>query len=165
MLKTIAVGLLAAGLSATAALAAPEFRRAGAVVNDEGDLVVAFSEIGLPKGTDINISIKATARASYGCLNGGGHIVGDVETTRQRLTNAQTLNTGLRRRISGGTVFNAPETDVTCPGGHEVVLVCVLWTRARIDDTTTPTFVRLGSFSRNFYPEEVPVCPPAPDAD
>jgi hypothetical protein len=71
------------------------------------------------------------------------------------------LNTGDTRRISGSATFMPPTTDLTCPIGQTGVLVCVEYARVRIEDTTTPIFTRLGTISRNFFPEDFPVCPPA----
>jgi hypothetical protein len=124
--------LAAAVLAVPAALAdSPHFIKASASVDNAGNLVCTFKEVGLGNTAESEaVTCAADATAVYACINGGGN--------HPKAANKETVS----GPVSGGGVFPvrngqttgeitvAPPSagDFSCPNGHDLVLAEVSYT-------------------------------------
>jgi hypothetical protein len=158
VILTVGAALTLALAITTAAFAdSPHFLRASASLDNSGNLVCTFKEVGLGNtATTANITCSADASATYACINGGNN--------HPKASNKETVN----GPVSGGGAFDvrngqttgsitvAPPGagDFSCPNGQRLVLAEVSYTNilltntdngdsADVPGTLTKTFVNL----------------------
>ena len=147
-------------LSSTAALADPRFATATAAITGDGDLRVRWNERGLEPGDEVDYRVTANASAAYACQNSGGQFPGNQETTKVSgaVEVLATFNSGARKNIRGAVEVGALESDLSCPNGQSVTLVCAEYAQIRLRDLTNGLLRRLGEQSKNFFADEFPNC-------
>src|ERR1700756_1573428 len=131
MRKPLRIGILAGvaalAFAATAVAASPHFISEGtASITSTGAYQVSnFKEAGL--GTTVsteNITLSATASATYACINGGGN---HPSAANKQTVTTPVSNTGsfpVRNGQTTGTLAVGPPGpgSFTCPGGQKLVL-------------------------------------------
>lgn len=147
---------LTAIITAAAALPAfadaPKFHSASSSVNSAGALVVSFDERGLGN-EDISYSLRASATASYACINGGGR---NPSAENKRSTNGDVAGGGTFKPENGrvrGSVSAGPISagDFSCPPGQRMVLTAVSYWNIVLTDTTNGVSTSAPNVSRTFY--------------
>lgn len=154
----LALALAVTGLVFTsiAALAdSPHFISEGtASINSSGAYVVTnFKEAGLgTTTTSENITLSATATATYACINGGGNHpqAANKQTTTTPVSNTQAFP--VRNGQTTGTISVGPPGpgSFSCPGGQKLVLASVSYSNVMLTGSGGETSPE-PSLSRTFF--------------
>jgi hypothetical protein len=128
LLSVLGCGLLAVP---SANAASPHFLSASASIDQSGNLVCTFKEVGLGNTLTVaDISCSADATAVYQCFNNGGHHpqAGNKETVGGPVSNGGEFP--VRNGQTTGSITVAPPGpgDFTCPGGQTLFLQSVSYT-------------------------------------
>jgi hypothetical protein len=147
-------GALALGLAA-GSVAAGTFASATAEVGAAGELRVTATEVGI---RDLQSSAyfraTATATATYGCRNQGGHTPRgyDAEPVFGVVFSPELALTPDANGTATGTMVVPPLTGTApCPSGLTPALVAVRYERVAVADDTSGAGITLpGAFTRRF---------------
>jgi hypothetical protein len=150
------VGVLsAAALAVPAAFAdSPHFIKAGASVDNSGNLVCTFKEAGL--GTTVStehVSCSADATADYACINGGGN---HPKATNKETVSGPVSGGGdfpVRNGSATGSITVAPPGpgDFSCPNGQTLVFAAVSYTNIVLEGSGGETASVPGTISKTFF--------------
>jgi hypothetical protein len=147
--------LAAAALAVPAALAdSPHFIKASASIDNAGNLVCTFKEVGLGNTVSTEaVTCSADATADYACINGGGN--------HPKASNKETVS----GPVSGGGEFpvrNGSTTgsitvgppgpgDFSCPNGQTLVFASVSYTNIVLEGAAGDTANVPGTLSKTFF--------------
>ena len=150
------VGVLAAAaLAVPAAFAdSPHFIKAGASVDNSGNLVCTFKEAGL--GTTVStehVSCSADATADYACINGGGN---HPKATNKETVSGPVSGGGdfpVRNGSATGSITVTPPGpgDFSCPNGQTLVFAAVSYTNIVLEGSGGETASVPGTISKTFF--------------
>jgi hypothetical protein len=149
-------------LAATGALAdvgnGAHFMGVDGSVNNNGQLVVTFSEAGLGTG-QITYSLTGNTSATWACINHGDK---HPQASNKATINPDLVATGTFQpkhgRVDASLTYppdGAPSapSNFGCPGGQQMVFACVSYTNLVLTDTNNGDWTYVsGSTSRTFVP-------------
>jgi hypothetical protein len=147
------VGVLAAAaLAVPAALAdSPHFIKASASIDNDGNLVCTFKEVGLGStATTEAVTCSADATADYACINGGDK----HPKAANKETAAGPVSGGgdfpVRNGSTTGSITVAPPGpgDFSCPNGQTLVLASVSYTNITLEGAAGDTADVPGTLSK-----------------
>jgi hypothetical protein len=152
MMMILAGALVAAVLTASAAVAAPHFHSATSSVNNDGALVVSFDERGLGN-ENIDYELSADATALYACINRGGK--NPSASNKQSFDGSVSEGTSIEpkngRVVASMTAGPLAAPDFTCPSGQRRVLAAVSYTNIVLTDVTNDVSTSVPDASRTFF--------------
>lgn len=149
---TAVVILAAAAVAVPVALAdSPHFIKASASVDNSGNLVCSFKEVGLGNTSSSEaVTCSADATATYACINGGGK----HPKAANKETFAGPVSGGgifpVRNGSTTGEITAAPPSNgsFTCPGGQHLVLAEVSYTNIVLQGAAGDTADVPGTISK-----------------
>jgi hypothetical protein len=132
----------------------PHFIKAGASVDDAGNLVLSWKEVGFGSGQVIDYVASTWGYVWYACLN---------PAVTDRVNNTGTVTTSgafdtKGSKISAGLIVPPPPSPITCLPGEQLVVACVIYQDIAITDTTDGITVDLPDAFRTIY-RVVDFCP------
>jgi hypothetical protein len=155
MLIAFVAVLATAALAVPAALAdSPHFIKASASIDNNGNLVCTFKEVGLGSTTTTEaVTCSADATAVYACINGGGK----HPKATNKATSAGPVSGGdefpVRNGSTTGSITVAPPGpgDFSCPNGQTLVLASVSYTNITLAGAAGDTADVPGTLSKTFF--------------
>jgi hypothetical protein len=141
MLRKIGIigvlSLMLVAVTASVALAAPNFKSATSDVANNGALVVSFDERGLGN-ENIDYTLTADATAVFACFNRGGRNpeAANKETISEPVVAEASIEPKNGRVVESITTDPPSAGGFTCPPGQNLVLESVTYTNIVLTDTT-----------------------------
>jgi hypothetical protein len=148
--------LAAAALAVPAALADnPHFIKASASLDNSGNLVCTFKEVGLGQTTATEtVTCSATANAVYGALNNGQQCPNAANKTDVTGSVSASGDFPVRNgSVTGTIIVSPPPTTLIAPSGQSVVLISVSYTNIVLQGAAGDTKSVPGTLSANFFPQ------------
>jgi hypothetical protein len=155
ILFVFVVMLATAALAVPAALAdSPHFIRASASIDNSGNLVCTFKEVGLGNtATTEFVTCSADATAVYACLNGGGNHpqAANKETVSGPVGGGGEFD--VRNGQTTGSITVAPPGpgSFSCPNGQTLVLASISYSNISLTGSAGDTASVPGTLSRTFF--------------
>ena len=142
-------------LGVTTVMAAnPHFLKASASVDDAGNLVLSWKEVGFGSGSVIDYVASSFGNAWYACLNPA---LTDKANSIGTVTSSGSFDTK-GSNISASLIVTPPPAPITCLPREQLVVACVIYQDIAITDTTDGITVDLPDAFRTIYPV-VDFCP------
>ena len=132
----------------------PHFIKAGASVDDAGNLVLSWKEAGFGSGQVIDYVASSFANAWYACLNPA---LTDKANSIGTVTGSGSFD-AKGSKISASLVVPPPPSPITCLPGERLVVACVIYQDIALTDTTDGITIDLPDAFRTIYPV-VDFCP------
>lgn len=106
-------------------------------INNSGSLVVSFDEAGVGQQT-VSLSISASGKAVYACINGGGNhpSASNKQTVNGPVGASGTFAPTKNGRVTGSLTAAPPPSTLKCPSGQSFVLASVSYSGITITDST-----------------------------
>jgi hypothetical protein len=106
-------------------------------INSSGSLVVSFDEAGVGQQT-VSLSISASGKAVYACINGGGNhpSASNKQTVNGPVSASGTFAPTKNGRVTGSLMAAPPASTLKCPTGQSFVLASVSYSGITITDST-----------------------------
>ncbi len=143
-------------LGVTTVMAAnPHFIKASASVDDAGNLVVSWKEVGFGSGQVVDYVASAWGYVWYACLNPA---VTDRAANTGTISSSGSFDATQGSHIFASLTVAPPPSPITCQPGEQLVLACVIYQDIALTDTTDGINVDLPDAYRTFY-NVVEFCP------
>lgn len=146
--------LFVAGISILLAYAQnPHFLRAGASLDNAGNLDVSFKIAGLGSNESIEVTATADARAIYACRNKGDNCpnAANKSDVMGQVFASGLFQSGKNGQITDSLEISPPATTLTCPGNQTLVLVFVEYSNVMVQAGDATRSIP-GTFSRTTVP-------------
>ena len=114
------------------AFAAVHFTSVSVTVDaSNGDLLVGFTEAGLPSGISVPITADASYKAIWGCVTRGGNLVKPTITDLRSYDGAASstlvITSDKQGRVIGSITLTTVDETNTCSGNKDWKEVKVVW--------------------------------------
>jgi hypothetical protein len=143
IIAAIVTALFLFSSPANAASGNPHFIKSATSATLSGSsLTVSFKEAGLSSGAVETVTVTATARTTYECVNNGGKnpSASNKTTTKTELSASGTFTADRSGNITGSLTLTPPSAAAlgfSCPSGQTVTFVSVSYSNVAITDTTS----------------------------